>query len=191
GRSVELSDHFFGISPNDHCIYLDVKQYLANQRQGTHKTKEKSELSGSTRKLKRQKGTGGARAGSIKNPLFHGGARIFGPRPRNYGFKLNKKVKDLARRSALSYKATENKVIVLESLSMDTPKTKEYLALLKNLGIENQRSLLVLNKSDYNINKSASNLQKAVVSTKDSLNTYQIIKADSLILSEDCVSAFQ
>lgn len=190
GRSVNLPDEVFGIEPNDHVIYLAVKQYLANQRQGTHKSKERSEITGSTKKLKRQKGTGTARAGSIKSPVFRGGGRVFGPRPRDYSFKLNKKVKRLARRSALAYKAQESSVTVLESFSMDAPKTKEYLQLLKGLNAENQKTLLVLGSHSDAIYRSARNLKKAKVITADSLNTYDILHADRLIVAEDAVEKF-
>lgn len=187
GRSVNLPDEVFGVEPNDHVIYLAVKQYLANQRQGTHKAKERSEIVGSTKKIKRQKGTGTARAGSIKSPVFRGGGRVFGPRPRDYSFKLNKKVKRLARRSVLSYKAQESSILVLENFSMDAPKTKEYLKLLQGLKTEGQKTLLVLGSHDEKIYRSARNLKKANVTTTDSLNTYDILHADRLIISEGAV----
>ncbi len=190
GRSVNLPDEVFGIEPNDHVIYLAVKQYLANQRQGTHKSKERSEITGSTKKLKRQKGTGTARAGSIKSPIFRGGGRVFGPRPRDYSFKLNKKVKRLARRSALAYKAQESSVTVLEAFTMETPKTKEYLKILKGLDAENQKTLLVLGSHNDAIYRSARNLKKAKVVSADSLNTYDILHADRLIVAEDAVEKF-
>lgn len=187
GKTVSLPDEVFGIEPNDHVIYLAVKQYLANQRQGTHKSKERAEIAGSTKKLKRQKGTGTARAGSIKSPVFRGGGRVFGPRPRDYSFKLNKKVKQLARRSALAYKVQEAGITVLENFSMEAPKTKEYLGILKGLQAEGKKTLLVLGSHDYNIYKSASNVKKAKVTTMDSLNTYDILHADQLIFAENAV----
>ena len=170
GRKVDLSDDVFGIEPNEHAIYLDVKQYMANQRQGTHKAKERAEITGSTKKIKRQKGTGTARAGSIKSPVFRGGGRIFGPRPRNYGFKLNKKVKQLARKSALSYKAKDNQITVLEAFSFDEPKTKNYTSLLTSLSLNEGKSLLVLDSSNENIYLSARNIKNAKVITADQLN---------------------
>lgn len=188
GKQVELNDNIFGIEPNDHAIYLTVKLYLANQRQGTHKSKEKSELSGSTRKLHRQKGTGGSRKGSIKSPLFHGGARVFGPKPRDYGFKLNKKVKELARKSALTYKAKENGLIVLEDFKIDKPKTKEYAGILKNLGISGKRTLMVLNDNDQNIYRSGRNIPKTEIMPASNLNTYAILKANCLIISESSLN---
>jgi large subunit ribosomal protein L4 len=190
GKTVSLPDEVFGIEPNDHVIYLAVKQYLANQRQGTHKSKERAEIAGSTKKLKRQKGTGTARAGSIKSPVFRGGGRVFGPRPRDYSFKLNKKVKQLARRSALAYKVQESGITVLENFSMEVPKTKEYLNILKGLNVEGKKTLLVLGNHDYNIYKSSSNVKKAKVTTMDSLNTYDILHADQLIFAENAVEKF-
>lgn len=184
GRKVQLSDTIFGIEPNDHAIYLDVKQYLANQRQGTHKSKERNEISGSTRKIKRQKGTGGARAGSIKSPLFRGGGRIFGPQPRDYRFKLNKKVKRLARLSTLTYKALNNEVIVVEDFTFEAPKTKEYITFLTNLKISNVKSLLVLPDVDMNVVQSARNLQKAKVVTNNGLIAYNILNAKALVFTE-------
>lgn len=187
GRTVALSEGVFGVQPNDHAIYLDVKQYLANQRQGTHKAKERAEIAGSTRKIKRQKGTGTARAGSIKSPVFRGGGRVFGPRPRSYSFKLNKKLKGLARVSALSYKATEAKIIVLEDFSFEAPKTKQYLDVLGSLAdvtAEKTRTLHVLAENDKNVYKSSTNINKAKVITVNELNTYDILNADVLILSE-------
>jgi large subunit ribosomal protein L4 len=164
-RKVELPDSIFGIEPNDHAIYLDVKQYLANQRQGTHKSKERGEISGSTRKIKKQKGTGTARAGSIKSPIFRGGGRVFGPRPRNYGFKLNKKVKRLARMSALAYKAKEQAIVVVEDFNFDTPKTKEFANIRKNLNVADKRSLLVVPEVNKNVYLSSRNLPKSEVTT--------------------------
>lgn len=186
-RTVTLDDAVFNIEPNDHAIYLDTKQFLANARQGTHSSKEKSALSGSTKKLKRQKGTGGARAGSIKNPLFHGGARVFGPHPRDYGFKLNRKLKKLARKSALTYKAKEQQIFVLEDFSLDTPKTKNYLDILKNFQIEGKKSLLVITEVDNNLVLSTRNLQKAKVARAMDLNTYEILNATHLLLTESSV----
>jgi large subunit ribosomal protein L4 len=187
GRKVTLNDSVFGIEPNDHAIYLDTKQFLANQRQGTHKAKERGEIAGSTRKIKRQKGTGTARAGSIKNPLFRGGGRIFGPKPRYYGFKLNKKVKELARKSALSYKASTNNIIVLEDFSFEAPKTKEIVRMGDNLNISNKKSLIVLPEQNKNIYLSSRNVQGVEVVTAGELNTYRIMKASTLVLVESAV----
>lgn len=184
GKNVNLNDSIYGIDPNDHAIYLDVKQYLANQRQGTHKSKQRNEVSGSTRKLKKQKGTGGARCGSIKAPVFVGGGRVFGPEPRDYSFKLNKKVKQLARKSALSYKAKANEIIVVDNITINEPKTKAYVALLDNLKINGKKSLLVLSDSNKNIYLSARNLEGVEVTTADLLNTYQIMNATSLVFTE-------
>jgi large subunit ribosomal protein L4 len=191
GRMVNLNETIFGIEPNDHAIYLDTKQYLASQRQGTHKSKERGEIVGSTRKLKRQKGTGTARFGSIKNPEFRGGGRIFGPRPRFYGFKLNKKVKQLARKSALSYKAKENKIIVLEDFSFEAPRTSEMAAMNANLNIMNKKSLFVLSEQNKNIYLSSRNLQGVEVVTISDLNTYNIMKASTLVLTESAVDVLQ
>ena len=191
GRKVSLSDEIFGIEPNDHAIYLDVKQFLANQRQGTHKSKERGEISGSTRKIKRQKGTGTARAGSIKSPIFRGGGRIFGPKPRNYGFKLNKKLKSLARKSALAYKAQDNSVVVLEDFSFDAPKTKEFVNVLSSLSVADKKTLLVLGDQNKNVALSGRNLQNAKVVTVDSLNTYDVLNADSLLLSESSIEKIE
>jgi large subunit ribosomal protein L4 len=187
GKSVKLNESVYGIEPNDHAIYLDVKQYLANLRQGTHKTKERSEVAGSTRKIKRQKGTGTARAGDIKNPIFRGGGRIFGPRPRDYGFKLNKKVKKLARRSALSYKAKNSQIRVVEDFTLEAPKTREYIDFLNNLKINEKKSLLVLNEQNKNIYLSSRNLQGARVVTASELTTYDIMNASVLLLVESTV----
>lgn len=184
GKKVELSDLVFGIEPNDHAIYLDVKQYLANQRQGTHKSKERGEIAGSTRKIKKQKGTGTARAGSIKSPVFRGGGRIFGPRPRNYEFKLNKKVKQLARKSALTYKAKENGIIVLEDFSFEAPKTKQFVAIQDNLKINDKKSLFVLSEVNKNIYLSSRNLRGVKVVTIDELTTYDILNASSVVILE-------
>lgn len=184
GKKVTLAESVFSIEPNDHAIYLDVKQILANKRQGTHKTLETSEVSGSTKKLKKQKGTGGARAGSIKNIQFVGGPRAFGPRPRDYGFKLNKKVKVLARRSALAYKAKGQQIIVLEDFNFETPKTKHYTELLKNLQLSNKKTLLVLPSPNANVVLSSRNLKNTKVTTADGLNTYDILYASHVIISE-------
>jgi len=189
GRQVELSDAIFGIEPNDHSIYLSVKQYLANQRQGTHKSKERSEVAGSTRKLHRQKGTGGARKGDTKNPIFYGGGTIFGPKPRNYRFKLNRKVKELARRSALSYKAKNNEIIVIETPEMDKPSTRTYAGMLKGIGADGGRSLVVLSESNVNVVMSGRNIQRTEVATAADLNTYAILKAKHLVLTEQSVAA--
>ena len=191
GRKVQLSDEIFAIEPNDNAIYLDVKQYLANQRQGTHKSKERNEVAGSTKKIKKQKGTGGARAGSLKSPLFRGGGRVFGPRPRNYSFKLNKKVKQLARKSALSYKVKDNSLSVLENLAFDAPKTKAYLALLNGLALSDKKTLLVLPEDNKNVFLSSRNLPKAKVVTVNDVNTYQLLNADHLVLCEGSVSKLE
>ena len=184
GRKVTLNDAIFGIEPNDHVIYLDVKQYLANQRQGTAKAKERSEHAGSTRKLGRQKGGGGARHGDINSPLLRGGGRVFGPKPRDYGFKLNLKVKKLARKSALSYKAQENAIIVVEDFSFDAPKTKEFLAVAKNLKVEGKKLLVVLPESDKNVYLSARNLQKSECIIAANVNTYKVLNADVMVVTE-------
>ncbi len=191
GKNVELNDSIYGIEPNDHAIYLDVKQYLANQRQGTHKSKQRNEVSGSTRKLKKQKGTGGARCGSIKAPVFVGGGRVFGPQPRDYSFKLNKKVKQLARKSALAYKAKANEIIVVDNIAIDAPKTKSYVAILDNLKINGKKSLLVLGESNKNIYLSARNLEGVEVVTADLLNTYQIMNASSLVITENSLEIIE
>lgn len=191
GRKVTLSDEIFAIEPNDNAIYLDVKQYLANQRQGTHKSKERNEVAGSTKKIKKQKGTGGARAGSLKSPLFRGGGRVFGPKPRDYSFKLNKKMKQLARKSALSYKVKDNSLVVLEDLSFDTPKTKSYIALLNGLALADKKTLLVLPEDNKNVFLSSRNLPKAKVVTVNDVNTYQLLHADHLVLCEGSVSKLE
>ncbi|MBK3518775.1 50S ribosomal protein L4 [Carboxylicivirga marina] len=190
GRKVTLPETVFGIEPSDHAIYLDVKQYLANNRQGTHKSKERAEITGSTRKIKKQKGTGTARAGSIKSPVFVGGGRAFGPRPRNYRFKLNKKLKQLARKSALAYKAQSQMITVLEDFNFEAPKTKDYAALVTSLKLNGQRSLLVLKEANDNIYRSARNIQRAEVVTLDELNTFDIMKAKNLVLVESSVEEF-
>ena len=187
GRKVNLSAEIFGIEPNDHAIWLDVKSYLANQRQGTHKSKQRNEISGSSRKLKKQKGTGGARAGNIKNPQFKGGGRVFGPAPRDYSFKLNKKVKDLARKSALSYKAKDNSLTVIEDFNFDAPKTKQYASLLKSLGVNELKTLLVLPESNHNIIFSGRNIKNAKIILANQINTYDVVNADRLILVESSV----
>jgi len=191
GRKVNLSEQIFGIEPNDHAIYLDVKQYLAKNRQGTHKTKERSEIVGSTRKIKRQKGTGTARAGSIKSPIFRGGGRTFGPRPRNYGFKLNKKVKQLARKSALSYKAGEKSILVLENFDFEAPKTREMVAIKSNLQIADKKSLFVLPVENNNIYLSSRNLQDVSIVTASELSTYQILNAKTIVLLEGSVAKIE
>jgi large subunit ribosomal protein L4 len=182
------SDEIFGIEPNDHAIYLDVKSFLANQRQGTHKSKQRNEISGSSKKLKKQKGTGGARAGNIKNPQFKGGGRVFGPVPRDYSFKLNKKVKDLARKSALTYKAKDNSIAVLEDFNFDKPQTKQYLALLKALALGDKKTLFILPESNKNVVLSGRNVQNSKVTTADQINTYDLMNADNLIFVESSIS---
>ena len=184
-KKVSLVKEIFAIEPNDHAIYLDVKQYLANQRQGTHQSRERADIAGSTRKIKKQKGTGTARAGSIKNPLFRGGGRVFGPRPKSYNLKLNKKLKVLARKSALTYKAKEDSILVLDDLSFKTPKTKDFLSVLKNLKIEGDKSLFVTSEKDQNTLLSSRNLKNAKVITADKLNTYDILYSHKLIISEN------
>jgi large subunit ribosomal protein L4 len=191
GRKVSLNDRIFGVEPSDHAIYLDVKQFMANKRQGTHKTKERSEVTGSTRKIKRQKGTGTARAGDIKSPIFKGGGTVFGPRPRSYGFKLNKKVKQLARKSALTYKARENSILVLEDFSLEAPKTKEMVALKSSLQIADKKSLFVLPAENNNIYLSSRNLQDVSVVIASELNTYQILNANTIILLEGSVKKIE
>ena len=185
GRKITLNESVFGIEPNDHVIYLDVKQYLANQRQGTAKSKERSEHKGSTRKLGRQKGGGGARHGDINSPLLRGGGRVFGPKPRDYGFKLNKKVKQLARKSALTYKAQENAIIAVENFNIETPKTKEFLNIAKNLKVDGKKILLVLPEVTKNVYLSARNLQKVEIMTASEINTYKILNADMLVVAEN------
>lgn len=184
-KKVLLTKDIFAIEPNDHAIYLDVKQYLANQRQGTHQSRERGDIAGSTRKIKKQKGTGTARAGSIKNPLFRGGGRVFGPRPKSYSFKLNKKLKVLARKSALTYKAKEDSILVLDDLIFKTPKTKDFVSILKNLKIDGDKSLFVTSEKDQNTLLSSRNLKNAKVITADKLNTYDILYSHKLIISEN------
>jgi large subunit ribosomal protein L4 len=191
GKKIKLKKSIFEIEPNDHAIYLDVKQILANRRQGTHKSKERGDISGSTRKIKRQKGTGTARAGSIKSPVFRGGGRAFGPQPRDYGFKLNKKVKQLARKSALTYKAKSKAILVLEDFSFEAPKTKEYVDLLANLKINDKKSLVVLDEPNKNIYLSSRNVQGAKVVTTTELNTYEIMKAANLVFVESSLNNLQ
>ncbi len=188
GRKVTLNESIFGIEPNDHVIYLAVKQYMANRRQGTHKSKERSEMSGSTRKLIRQKGGGGARRGDINSPLLVGGARVFGPKPRDYSFKLNKKVKQLARKSALSYKAKENAIIVVEDFTMDAPKTKDFIAITKNLKIYDKKLLLILPEANKNVYLSARNVKGADVQTISGLNTYKVLDAKVVVFAESTLA---
>ena len=189
GRKVTLNESVFGIEPNDHVIYLDVKQYMANQRQGTAKSKERSEHAGSTRKLGRQKGGGGARHGDINSPLLRGGGRVFGPTPRDYGFKLNKKVKALARRSALSYKAQENAIIVVEDFNFEAPKTKEFVEIAKNLKVDGKKVLMVLPEANKNVYLSARNLQKAECIIAANVNTYKVLNADVMVVTESSLKA--
>lgn len=191
GRKVVLPEGVFGVEPNDHAIYLDVKHYLANQRQGTHKAKERNEIAGSTRKLKKQKGTGTARAGSIKNPLFRGGGRVFGPRPKDYGFKLNKKTKRLARKSALSYKAKDNGLFVLDQVNFEAPSTKSFKAMLKALSLEGKKTLLVLSEPNSNVVLSGRNLPKTKIMNAQDLNTYEVLNAECMILSEGAINIIE
>ena len=188
GRKVELNPSIYSVEPNDHAIYLDVKQYLANQRQGTHKAKDRGEIAGSTRKIKRQKGTGGARAGSRKSGTIRGGGRIFGPRPRDYHFKLNKKLKELARKSALTYKAQANGIMVMEDFSFDAPKTKEFVAIQNNLNLSDKKSLIVLPEANKNIYLSSRNLQNVEIVIASELSTYKIMRANKIILVESSVN---
>ena len=191
GRKVQLSDSVFAIEPNNHAVYLDVKQYLANQRQGTHKAKERAEVAGSTRKIKKQKGTGTARAGSAKNPLFKGGGTVFGPRPRSYSFKLNKNLKRLARKSAFSIKAKESNIIVLEDFSFETPSTKNFINVLNALGLDNKKSLFVLGDANKNVYLSSRNLQASNVVTSSELSTYAILNANNVVLLEGSLEAIE
>jgi large subunit ribosomal protein L4 len=188
GRNVELSAEIYAVEPNDHAIYLDVKQYLANQRQGTHKTKDRGEVSGSTRKLKRQKGTGGARAGSIKSGTIRGGGRIFGPQPRDYSFKLNKKLKELARKSALTYKAQANDIMVIEDFNFESPKTKKFVDIQNNLKIGDKKSLIVLSEANKNLYLSSRNLQNVEIVTASNISTYKIMRAKKVVLVESSVT---
>ena len=191
GRKVTLNESIFGIEPNDHVLYLDVKQYLANQRQGTHKAKERSEHAGSTRKLGRQKGGGGARHGDINSPLLRGGGRVFGPRPRDYRFKLNKKVKVLARKSALSYKAQENAIIVVEDFNFEAPKTKDFIKVAKNLKVEGKKLLMVLPEANKNVYLSARNLQRSEIALAAQLNSYKVLNADVMVITENSLKAIE
>jgi large subunit ribosomal protein L4 len=191
GKKIELKDSIFGIEPNDHAIYLDIKQYMANNRQGTHKSKEKWEIVGSTRKIKRQKGTGTARAGSIKSPVFRGGGRIFGPQPRDYSFKLNKKVKQLARKSALTYKARNECIKIIEDFSIESPKTKDYVNILNNLQIQDKKSLIILNQANKNIYLSSRNIPGTKVVTVSELTTYDIMNCSSLVFVESSLLILQ
>ena len=191
GAKVQLSDSIFGIEPNDHAIYLDVKQFLANQRQGTHKAKQRNEIAGSTRKLYKQKGTGGARAGSVKSPLFNGGGRVFGPQPRDYSFKLNKKLKSLARKSALTYKAQDNNIVVVEDFSFDAVKTKSYVQFVADLNVTDVKTLLVLGAANNNVYLSSRNLKKTKVITADQLNTYDVLNAGKLLLTAGALKTLE
>jgi len=191
GREVELSESVFGLEPNDHVVYLDVKQHLANKRQGTHKAKERAEIVGSTRKIKKQKGTGTARAGSIKSPIFRGGGRVFGPRPRDYHFKLNKKLKRLARKTVLSQKLKNNQLMIVEDFGFEAPKTKEFLNLLDNLNIRDKKSLIVLDESNKNVYLSSRNLKSAKVVNVSELNTYNIMNSNVLLISESRLEELQ
>jgi large subunit ribosomal protein L4 len=190
-KKVDLVDSIFAAEPNDHCIYLDVKSILANKRQGTHKSKERAEIARTTKKLKRQKGTGGARAGSMKSPLFVGGGRVFGPRPRDYSFKLNKKVKNLARVSALTYKAKENAITVLEDFNFDAPKTKNFIDLIKNLNLDSKKTLFIIGSKNDNVYLSSRNLERSKVITASDINTYDILNADNVILAESSVKVIE
>ena len=191
GRKVELSDAVYGIEPNDHAVYLDVKQYLANKRQGTHKAKERAEITGSTRKIKKQKGTGTARAGSIKSPIFRGGGRVFGPRPKDHSFKLNKNLKRLARKSALSIQTKENNIIVVEDFNIETPKTKNFTAVLEAFGIENKKSLFVFAEPNNNVYLSSRNLKSSNIVTNSSLSTYELLNANKVILLESSLEGIE
>lgn len=191
GRKANLSDAVFAVEPNNHAVYLDVKQYLANQRQGTHKAKERAEISGSTRKIKKQKGTGTARAGSIKSPIFKGGGRVFGPRPRSYSFKLNKNLKRLARKSALSMKANDNSIMVVEDFSFDTPKTKNFIDVLKALGLEGKKSVIVLGDSNKNVYLSSRNLKTSEVVSSSELSTYKILNANNIVFLEGSLEGIE
>ena len=191
GRKVQLSDSVFAIEPNKHAVYLDVKQYLANQRQGTHKAKERAEVAGSTRKIKKQKGTGTARAGSKKSPLFKGGGTVFGPRPRSYSFKLNKNLKRLARKSAFSLKAQESNIIVVEDFTFETPNTKKFINVLSSLGLENKKSLFILGDANKNVYLSSRNLKTTSVVNSTELSTYAILNAKSLVLLEGSIETIE
>ncbi len=191
GRNAKLDDKVFKIEPNDHAIYLDVKQYLANQRQGTHKSKERAEVAASTRKVKRQKGTGTARMGSLKSPLLRGGGRVFGPQPRDYGFKLNKKVKALARKSALSYKIKDNDLTILEDFNLDMPKTKTFIDILKSLALTDKKILMVIAKPDKNVVLSGRNLPKTKIALASNINTYDLLNAEKLVLCEGSIEVIE
>ncbi len=191
GRKVELSSEVFGVEPNDHAIYLDVKQYLANQRQGTHKAKERAEIAGSTRKIKKQKGTGTARAGSIKSGVFRGGGRMFGPRPRSYSFKLNKNLKRLARKSALSIQANDNNLVVVEDFNFETPKTKEFITVLKALELDSKKSLFILGEESNNVYLSSRNLKSSKVVNASGLNTYSVLNASKVVISESSLEGIE
>ena len=191
GRSIELSDAVFAVEPHNHSVYLDVKQYLANQRQGTHKAKERAEIAGSTRKIKKQKGTGTARAGSIKSGVFRGGGRMFGPRPRDYSFKLNKNLKRLARKSALSTQAKENNLVVVENFDFDTPKTKNFVTVLKALGLENKKSLFVLSGANNNVYLSSRNLTRTQVINGSDISTYGVLNAGKVVLTEGSLEVIE
>lgn len=191
GRKVELSSEVFGIEPNDHAIYLDVKQYLANQRQGTHKAKERADITGSTRKIKKQKGTGTARAGSIKSPIFRGGGRVFGPRPRSYSFKLNKNLKRLARKSALSIQAKDNNLVVVEDFNFETPKTKEFVNVLKALELDTKKTLFVLGEESKNVYLSSRNLEKSKVVNASGINTYNVLNANRVVIAESSLEGIE
>jgi large subunit ribosomal protein L4 len=191
GKKLKLNAEIFGVEPNDHAIYLDVKQFLANQRQGTHKSKERAEINRTTKKLKRQKGTGGARAGSMKSPLFVGGGRAFGPRPRDYSFKLNKKLKHLACMSALTYKAIENNIVVVDAITLNQPKTKEYTSILKNLKIDDKKVLVVVPQNEKNLYLSSRNIERNKITTAAELNTYDVLNAQKLVIVEGSVSVLE
>ncbi len=191
GKKVTLSADIFGVTPNDHVIYLDVKQYLANQRQGTHKAKQRNEVSGTTKKFKKQKGTGGARAGSMKSPVFVGGGRVFGPQPRDYSFKLSKSTKVLARKSALSYKATENAIVVLDEFKMAAPKTKEYVSVLSNLTLSDKKTLVVIGENSDNVYLSGRNLQNSKIVVAEDINTYDVLNADNLVFTVSALEKIQ
>jgi large subunit ribosomal protein L4 len=190
-KKISLSKEIYAIEPNDHAIYMDVRLYLANQRQGTHKAKERAEITGSTRKIKKQKGTGTARAGSIKNPLFKGGGRVFGPRPRNYSFSLNKKLRKLARKSALTYKANDKEITILEDLKFDQPKTKDFLSLMENLKMTDGKTLFVISDNDKNVYLSARNIQAARIMPANQLTTYDILKAKRLVIAEGAIEKIE
>jgi len=191
GKKLKLNAEIFGVEPNDHAIYLDVKQFLANQRQGTHKSKERAEINRTTKKLKRQKGTGGARAGSMKSPLFVGGGRAFGPRPRDYSFKLNKKLKHLACMSALTYKAKENNIVVVDAITLNQPKTKEYTSILKNLNVDGKKVLVVVPQNEKNLYLSSRNLERNKITTAAELNTYDVLNAQKLVIIESSISVLE